>query len=157
MPDFVIKCLYHAHVSSILNYCNIIWSNTYVTHLDPLIKAQKRIIRLITNSDFLAHTEPLFRQLNIFNIERLRKYHLALYFYKNRELILPTLQGHHRYETRNRARPRPERHFKTIYERSFIYQSPIIWNELLDSQDPSLTGALTLPIFKKKLKQFLSQ
>ena len=157
MPDFVLKMLYNAHVTSILNYCNIIWSNTYVTHVDPLIKAQKRLIRLITNSDFLAHTEPLFKQLHILNIENLRKYHLAIYFYKNLESLLPILQGHHHYETRNRNRPRPIRHSKTIFERSFMYQSPIVWNELLDSGEPTLTNATSLSIFKKKLKLFLVQ
>ena len=157
MPDFVLKMLYNAHITSILNYCNIIWSNTFVTHLDPLIKSQKRLIRLITNSDFLAHTEPLFKELQILNIENLRKYNLGIYFYKNLNSLLPSLQGHHPYGTRYRNRPRPIRHSKTIFERSFIYQSPIVWNELLDSQEPSITNATSISIFKKKLKLFLVQ
>ena len=157
MPEFVLKMLYNAHVSSILNYCNVIWANTFVTHVDPLIKSQKRLTRLITNSDFLAHTEPPFKQLKILTIENLRKYHLAIHFYKNRNSLLPRLQGHHPYQTRTRNRPRPIRHSKTIFERSFIYQSPIVWNELLDSRKPSITNATSLPIFKKKLKLLLVQ
>ena len=155
MPSFVLKTMYHAHVTSILNYCNIIWSNTYITHLDPLIKSQKRIIRLLTNSEFLAHTQPLFKQLKLLDIENLRKYSLAVYFYKNKHKILPTLQGHHHYDTRNRERPRPIRHSKVIYEKSFVYQAPIVWNELIDRSEPNITNSATLGIFKKKLKQYL--
>ena len=119
MPTFVLKTMYHAHVTSILSYCNIIWSNTYFTHLDPLIKSQKRLIRLLTNSEFLAHTEPLFKQLQLLNIENLRRYCLAIYFYKNQRLLLPALQGHHHYETRNRERPRPIRHTNVISSHYF--------------------------------------
>ena len=32
MPEFVLKTMYHAHFISIINYCNIIWSNTYSSH-----------------------------------------------------------------------------------------------------------------------------
>ena len=60
MPDFVLMRMYNAHVSSTLNYCNLIWANTFPTHILPLLKAQKRIIRIITKSDPLAHTAPLF-------------------------------------------------------------------------------------------------
>ena len=105
--------MYHAHVSSILNYRNIIWSNTYPTHLDPLIKTQKRIVRLLTHSDYLAHTQPLFHQLRLLNIENLRKYSLAVHFFKNKNDILPALQAPHSYLTRYRDRPRPVRHHRT--------------------------------------------
>ena len=157
MPDFVLKNMYNAHVSSILNYCNIIWSNTYSTHLDPLIKVQKKIIRLITKSEYLAHTAPLFENMQILNIDSLRKYSLAVYFFKNLNLLLPNLQGRHQYGTRNRERPRPLRHSKTIYQKSFIYQAPVVWNELLDSAQPQITNTNTLSTFKRKLKQYLVQ
>ena len=116
MPDFVLKKLYHAHVTSILSYCNIVWANTYPTHLDVLKKMQKKIIRNITNSDYLAHTAPLFNQLQLLNIDKLRKYYLGIYFYKNIRTLLPELQYLHNHFTRNRHRPRPEHHNKTNYD-----------------------------------------
>ena len=80
MPPFVLKTIYQAQISSVSNYCNIIRANTYPTHLQPLIRMQKRIIRIITSSDFLTHTEPLFLQTNISNIENLRKFSLIIHF-----------------------------------------------------------------------------
>ena len=155
MPLFVLKTMYHAHVSSLLNYCNLIWANTYPTHIQPIIKLQKRIIRTITKSEYLEHTEPLFAQTHVLNIENLRKYCLLVYFYKNLNSLLPQFQVLHPYQTRFRARPRPVVHHLSIFERSYIYQLPIVWNKLLDDQPELLTKNYSLMTFKKHLKQYL--
>ena len=154
MPQFTLKTLYHAHVSPILNYCNKIWANTYSSHVTPIVTVQKKIIRTLTNSDYLAHTPPLFKQLNLLNIEKIRKYHLAIHFYVNRHALLPQLRSHHHYHTRNHNRPRPEFHSRTIFEKSFMYQSTKLWNELLDNA-PNVCTAASLTAFKKRLKLYL--
>ena len=154
VPDFVLKTIYQAHFMSIISYCNLIWSNTYSSHLDPIIKLQKRVIRLITNSDYLAHTYPLFKQLKLLNIMNFRKYNLAIYFFKNRATLLPHLRHHHHYHTRNRNRPIPEHHHRTIFEKSFVYQAPIIWNELLN-HNPNFADINSLNLFKRRTKQYL--
>ena len=107
------------------------------------------------NIYYLAHTEPLFTQTHILNIENLRKYSLLVYFYKNKDSLLPQLQMQHPYETRFRARPRPAVHHRSIYERSYLYQLPTIWNQLLDSHPELLTKNYSLITFKKHLKQYL--
>ena len=129
MPQLTLKVLYHAHVSAALSYCNKIWANTYQTHLNPLFILQKRIVRTLTNSDYLAHTLPLFKQLNILSLENIRKYHLGSYFFKNRNTLLAQLQSHHIYFTRNRDRLHPVAHVRTIFEKSFCYQVPKFWAE----------------------------
>ena len=48
-------------------YCIEVWRNAQHTYLDPFIKIQKKSIRTITVSHYLAHTEPLFERLNILN------------------------------------------------------------------------------------------
>ena len=141
-------------MSPLLNYCNKIWANTYHTLLIPLVKIQKRIIRNLTNSEFLAHTPPLFQQLNILNIEKIRKYNLAIHFYINRFTLIPQLQSHHHYLTRNRNRPHPQLHSRTIFEKSFLYKSPKVWNELLDYA-PNVCTADSISSFKKHLKLYL--
>ena len=155
MPPFVLKLLYHAHVGSLLSYCNMIWANTYITHLDPVIKMQKRIIRIITNSDFLEHTEALFKQCRILKLENLRKYSLALHFYKNIDTLLPPMQPTHNYQTRFRQRPRADQHHRSIFEKSYLFQLPKIWNELLDACPDIVTNRPSVEVFKKHLKQHL--
>ena len=56
-------------------YCSIVWVCTSEFNLEPLFKLQKRSIRLITKSKYLAHTDPLFcglKKLKIFEINKLQ-------------------------------------------------------------------------------------
>ena len=154
MPEFTLEILYHAHVSSVLNYCNKSWANTYQTHLNPILILQKRMVRTLTNSDYLAHTQPLFHQLKILPIDKLKQYHLAIYFHKNRNSLLTHLQGHHNHFTRNRDRPRPAPHTRSLFENSFVYQAPKLWNDLLDHH-PEAIALTNISSFKKQLKNIL--
>ena len=61
--------LYYTLVYPYLTYCNIIWGNACKTYLKPLFLIQKRIIRILSNVQFLEHTKPLFKNLNILKID----------------------------------------------------------------------------------------
>ena len=53
------KTLYYSFIYPYLHYCHEIWGSTYATYLDPLIKLQKRAMRVITGSPILVqHAEP---------------------------------------------------------------------------------------------------
>ena len=60
-----------------------IWGNTCAIHLylDPLIKLQKKCIRIITFSDELEHTSPLFEQLDILCFNKLVIHRMKTYMY----------------------------------------------------------------------------
>ena len=47
----------------------IVWGNTYDHNIKPLQRMQKKVIRLITFSDFDAHTSPLFSQLKLLKLQ----------------------------------------------------------------------------------------
>ena len=104
MPTYVLKNMYHAHIGSLINYCNIIWANICPTNLTPLTLILKRAIRNVTKSDFLAHTEPLFKNMKILALEGTRKLSLALHFFNSRDINIPPLLATHRYHTRHRDR-----------------------------------------------------
>ena len=58
--------LYHSFVFPYLTYCIEISD----IHLDALIKILKKIVRIISNSAFLAHTDELFKELNILPVHK---------------------------------------------------------------------------------------
>ena len=154
MPTFVLKTIYNAHVASMLNYCNVIWSGAYVTTLLPLIRLTKRIIRNVTHSDFLAHTNPLFRESKILNLDLLRKYNLSLYFIKYKIYNENYLHRDHRYPTRFKSKLRfPEYHTR-LYQTSFLYKGIEIYNELIQSPLIDLDKIHTLSTLKKRLKHY---
>jgi hypothetical protein len=59
------KSLYFSLIHCHLTYALPIWSSSISSTLKPIITKQKIAIRLITNSPFNAHTEPLFKNLKI--------------------------------------------------------------------------------------------
>lgn len=65
MPQEVLRTIYYAHVYPLLTYCNPIWCTTYPTYLIPLKLQLKKIVRIITNSNFLECTNPLFKETKI--------------------------------------------------------------------------------------------
>ena len=62
-----LRNLYFTFIYPYLIYCIEIWGNTHNTYLLPLIKLQKKCVRIITFSHYLEYTEPLFKQLDILN------------------------------------------------------------------------------------------
>ena len=157
MPVYVLKIMYHAHVHSILSYCNVIWANTYPTHLTRLVRIQKRIIRNIARADFLAHTEPLFKQLGLLDLEGIRKLSLALHYFQYRSDYQQALQPNHSYPTRHRDQLRPPIHSGTLFEHSFLYQAPRIWNEIQALFPNNSLDEICKSAFKHRMKKFLLQ
>ena len=155
LPSFVLKTIYNAHVASLLNYCNVIWSGASETTLLPLIRLTKRIIRNITHSHFLAHTKPLFREAGILNLDLLRQYNLALYFVKYKLYNEDNLQRHHTYNTRFKSVLRIPEYHTRLYRQSFLCKGVDIFNEIIDSKIVDFKTIYTLPTLKKRLKKYL--
>ena len=58
--------LYYTLIYPYIVYCNCAWSSTYVSNLNRIYYLQKRAVRAITNSDYRAHSAPLFSKRGIF-------------------------------------------------------------------------------------------
>ena len=117
----------------------------------------KRIIRNVTKSEFLAHTEPLFKSMNILDLEGTKKMSLASYYYTSQVINIPPLVATHDYQTRQRDRLRPPQHRLTLYHNSFMYQAPSFWNTINNDYPPNIKNAPHIKIFKNRLKKFLLQ
>ena len=57
--------LYYSSIYPYLIYCNHVWWLACKTHLDSLIKLQKRAIRIIVGVHPRTHTVPLFQKLEL--------------------------------------------------------------------------------------------
>ena len=63
-----LKNLYYPPIYSFLIYGILVWGYTYQATLHLLVILQKRMIRIITFTDYYEHTSPLFKSLNILKI-----------------------------------------------------------------------------------------
>ena len=74
--------LYNSFVYSHLMYCNSVWCLAPRKYLDPLHKTQKKLVRAMSHSHYLAHSAPLMKQLSILNIFDVNFYHTCLLVFK---------------------------------------------------------------------------
>ena len=102
----------------------------------------------MNNAGFLDHTRPLFKSSNILNLNDLYKNKIILDHFKlvHHRRIQPAPR--HNYFTRNRYLAPPDRHRRSIYERSYLYTGPKFFNRL----PLRLKNIVTLNKFKHQLK-----
>ena len=65
-----------------------IWGNTYKSNLQPLCTLQKRAIRIINDTGYLEHTNPLFIKAHTLKFTDMVKYKTAQIMYKARHNLL---------------------------------------------------------------------
>ena len=60
--------LYYTIILPYLNYCCVVWGNTFQTSLCPLRILQKTAIRICGKAGYRSHTIPIFHQLKTLDI-----------------------------------------------------------------------------------------
>ena len=140
LPPLGTRCLYLSLVEPYVNYCNIVWAQADPTVcLDRLFRIQKKYCRVITFSDFRAHSEPLFKKLYLLNVYQLYVYQVAIFMYKQMNGLLPlagsfsfvTNESVHDHFTRGRKDIHLEDHCRTKKRQlTVMFQGPRIWNSL---------------------------
>ena len=73
-----------------LQHCSLVWSSIYPTNLSRLVYVvlQKRVVRIINKSDFLAHTSPIFKELHLLKLQDIRILQICqfMFSYENKKL-----------------------------------------------------------------------
>ena len=57
--------LYHAYIYPYMIYCIEVWGCASQTQLNCLLLLQNKIIRIMSFSNYLAHTNPLFLSMEV--------------------------------------------------------------------------------------------
>ena len=89
LDKVTLRNLYFTFVYPYLIYCVEVWGNTCDTHLDPIIKIQKKCVRVITFSHYLEPTESLFKDLKILALKILVIQRILLLMFKHNIGIVP--------------------------------------------------------------------
>ena len=148
VPKKVLIDLYYSLAYPYLTYGNIVWGGTYSQHLSPLKLIQKKLIRIITSSEYLAHTSPLFKQTNILKLDDLHNFILAQYMYRLKQSDSDVFDRQHSYYTRHRNDAQVSFNRLTLTQHSVSFAGPHVWNELpLDVRESA-----TLQQFKRRVK-----
>ena len=105
-----LKTLYNSFIYPYYTYCNHVWGSACMTTLNSLVLLQKRIIRIITVSKRLSHTDPLFRELGLLKLQDVNKFMIGKFMFRWYHNDLPNIfydkfeyvRNVHGYGTRQR-------------------------------------------------------
>ena len=103
--------LYYSLVDPYLTYCNVIWGNTFKTHLKPIISLQRKAVRCLNfrkHNDF--STDALMLELKLIKLSDLNKYLTCQFMHKFHYGLVPNVfndyftcnRSVHEYNTRLR-------------------------------------------------------
>ena len=89
-PENILKSIYFSLIHSYLSYGLSVWGKAAQIYTNRLRLLQKKAIRIITNSDYLAHTRPLFKKLNILTFDDMFDHQLACIMWNYDNGCLPS-------------------------------------------------------------------
>ena len=154
-PEEILLKLYNTLILPHLNYCILLWgANTGNVH-----KLQKKTLRIISNSKFLAHTEPICKSLNLLKAQDIYQLAILKFYFKliNNELpqyfdtFTPTFSmGLNHYNIRNPCRQLPKIYHE-FPKQSLRYKLNVVLNET-DSNLISKAETISLYQFKLLIK-----
>ena len=155
-PRNILRMIYMSLIYPHINYCNIIWGSATKTSLEPLFLLQKKAIRLISKSSYLAHTDPLFRSSYVMKVHQVFKFNCLVFMYKCLKMgkycdfknKLSKSSSFHEYNTRNHDLFRQPRERLNICKNSFYVSGILLWNDL----DNDTKESVNIHVFKRKLK-----
>ena len=107
-PDSVLMSIYFSLIHSQISYGLLVWGTAKDNIVNQIIKLQKRALRIITKSNYLAATRPLFKDKGILNVKDMLQHQLAclMYDYDNNSMpdclsnLFKTVKDVHNHDTR---------------------------------------------------------
>ena len=142
-----------------ITYCCSIWGNTYKTRLYELVLLQNlRALRIVFNTSFKEHTNPLFYKAKCLKLEDLVKFNTNVFMFKAYYNLLPVnlkslftkIENIHKYSTRQKHNLYKKSVSSNIEARSTVNCGINLWNKL----DDNIKLCKNMFLFKKKLKQY---
>ena len=153
---------YRAYVEPDLNYCNIIWRNSFNFNIERILKLQKRACKIILGNEY-KFFENAKLVLNMLSFEQqvslnkaktmhkvannlIPQYVCELFPKRSESLINTSLRS---VTNQNFDIPKPK---LSVFKESLSYSGPIIWNSI-----PSeIKNSSTLNSFAENVCQWMT-
>jgi len=87
-PQAILLTLYNTLIVPHFSYCLLVWgSKVFKNH--PVHLLQKRALRIIKNTDYIAHSEPICKELNLMKVTDMFRFSVWKFYYKLMNNYLP--------------------------------------------------------------------
>ena len=153
----ILRNLYLTLIYPYYNYCLLAWGSACKSILLPLKILQKKQVRILTQSEYYAHTSLLFKELKLLKLDDIYSLHTHILMYKclildrypsMRDSII-NVQMNHRYDTRSNELRLPFCRTNKSKQR-VLYQGIKNWNSL----PQELKESLSLNSLKRNCKSY---
>ena len=146
--------LYHSYIYPFLIYCIEVWGCAAPSHLHSLFLPQKKIVRIMRFASYLAHTEPIFKSLELLQVEKISINRVGIVMFKFSCNMLPDPISKLNYKNKDYQsnNTRNKNHLKVhAGTKNFTSNSARIWNTISTKMNVNVT----LVQFKANLKLYL--
>ena len=126
--------LYHSIILPHLSYGILLWGY----NINRLYKLQKKEIRIISNNNHIAHTEPIFKNLCLLKLSDIYALSVLKFYYKYchdqlpfylQSFVFKQRMDMHQYNTKNKKALNATRVKTKVAENSLKNITPKILNE----------------------------
>ena len=138
LPRSVLRTIYNSLFSPYALYGLSVWGSSPTSHLDRIIKLQKKAVRHVANAKYNSHTAPLFKSLKILKVLDSYKVQCCKIYNKKRMGILHSYHGsrlisrtsQQQMTTRQANDIIIEKHMSQLNRHSLNYKIGSVWNYL---------------------------
>jgi hypothetical protein len=156
----ILVTLYYSIIYPHYIYCIEVWGNSAQVYITPLLRMQKKIVRMITSSPYRAESHPIFKELKLLRLSQIYSYAVIILMYKFINVKLPCLFDN-MFQMKNYTDQRTRQSNKLrvpicrtgIYGKTFRFQGVKHWNHIVDKIDYHCS----IHTYKKKLKNYLQE
>ena len=85
-----LRTLYNSMILPYLYYCNLARAGTYKSNLQRIVTLQKRALRIVSNSTYIAHTGPIFKELKLLKFHDIHSFQLGTFMFSFKNSTLPS-------------------------------------------------------------------
>ena len=154
--------LYYSLVYPYLTYCNVVWGNTFKTHLKPIISLQRKAVRCL---NFRNHnnfsTDALMLELKLIKFSDFNKYLTCQFTHNFHYGLVPNILNDyftcnssvHEYNTRLREGFHVPKIGNDYGKRTLQYNGCLLWNKIILL---NVSFDCSLASFKHKIRYNLS-
>jgi len=120
LPGNILKIIYSSLILPRIYYCNLAWGHKP----ERMIKLQKKAVRIISNSKYNAHTEPLNKELELLNVTDIHILSKLKFFYRLANNQLPSYFWNEMFTEKN-SRTRNTDPFPLLVPKTAIFSDSI--------------------------------
>ena len=160
LKNETLRTLYYCFVYPYLNYCVEVWGDTFKTYLQTLVKLQRRVLRIISQSKWNESVDHLYKFYNIMQLKKIHFYKVALLMFRVKTLSAPSVfraifiknKDVHNYDTRQREKFHVPSVKRDYMQRTISYRGVVVWNYI----SRYITYDRSLLSFKFALRKYVN-